>query len=91
MMIESIKQTILKAVPDATIYVQDPNNDGQHFEALVISATFEGMMLVKQHQLVMKALKEKFETSVHALGLKTFTPAKWDTVKDQYLSIISSL
>jgi len=41
-------------------------------------------MLVKQHQLVMKALKEAFEGDVHAMGLKTFTPEKWGEVKEQY-------
>ena len=84
-MIESIKDTILKALPDATVYVADPNNDGEHFQALVISPSFEGMLLVRQHQMVMKALKERFETDMHALALKTFTPDKWDQEKHNYL------
>ena len=42
------------------------------------------MMLVKQHQLVMKALKEKFATTVHSLALKTFTPEKWESEKHNY-------
>ena len=37
-----IKDTIQAALPDATIYVADP--DGEHFEAIVISPSFEGMM-----------------------------------------------
>lgn len=77
-----IKETIQAALPDATIYVADP--DGEHFEAIVISPTFEGMMLVKQHQLVMKALKEKFATTVHSLALKTYTPEKWELDKDKF-------
>jgi len=84
MLVEEIKQTIQTAIPDATVYVQDPNNDGQHFQAFVISPSFEGMILVKQHQMVMKALKEAFHESVHALALKTFTPQKWDEVKGEY-------
>ena len=83
-MLEQIKSTILQALPDATVHVADPNNDGQHFEALVISPTFEGLSLVKQHQLVMKAMKEKFETSVHAMALKTYAPTKWETEKHKY-------
>ena len=79
-----IKQTIEKAVPQSTVYVLDPLNDGQHLQAIVISPVFVGMMLVKQHQLVMKALKEAFAQSVHALGLKTFTPEKWEEVKSEY-------
>lgn len=83
-MIEEIRNTILAALPDATVYVLDPQNDGQHFESVVISPSFEGMTLVKQHQAVMKPLKEAFETSVHALRLTTFTPAKWDAEKHMY-------
>lgn len=79
-----IKAIILNAIPDATVYIVDP--DGQHFEAIVISPSFEGKMLVKQHQMVMKPLKEKFETTMHALALKTFTPDKWEKEKDKYPS-----
>jgi acid stress-induced BolA-like protein IbaG/YrbA len=84
MITKEIENTILLALPDATAYIVDPQNDGQHFEAIVISPSFEGLMLIKQHQLVMKPLKEKFETSVHALSLKTFTPSKWESEKDNY-------
>ena len=81
---EEIRQTIEKAVPQSTVYVEDPNNDGQHFRAFVVSPAFEGILLVKQHQMVMKALKEAFAESVHALALKTFTPVKWNEVKNQF-------
>ena len=83
-MIEAIKDTIQAAIPEATIYVADPNNDGEHFEAIVISETFIGKPLVKQHQQVMNALKLAFETTVHALALKTFTPEKWENEKHKF-------
>jgi len=84
MNLENIKLIIEKAVPKSTAYVLDPMNDGQHLQAFVVSDTFEGMMLVKQHQMIMKPLKEAFEQSVHALGLKTFTQKKWDEQKHQF-------
>ena len=71
-MVEKITQAILDVLPDAQVKVQDPHNDGQHFTADVASASFEGMSLVKQHQIVMNALKAHFDTDmVHALQLKT--------------------
>lgn len=82
--VEDIKQLIETSVPGSTAYVLDPMNDGEHLQALVVSPAFEGLMLVKQHQMVMKPLKDAFATSVHALGLKTFTPQKWNEVKSQY-------
>jgi acid stress-induced BolA-like protein IbaG/YrbA len=82
--LEEIKYTIKEAVPQATIYVMDPLNDGQHLQAIVVSPIFEGMLLVKQHQMVMRPLKEAFQGAVHALALKTFTPQKWQEVKAQF-------
>ncbi len=76
-MIKSIEESIKKALPDATVYATNPNGDGRHFEAIVISPSFEGLPLVKQHQIVMNAMKEEMESHVHALALKTFTPEKW--------------
>jgi acid stress-induced BolA-like protein IbaG/YrbA len=84
-MLEEIKHKIEAAVPDSTAYVLDPMNDGQHLQAFVVSPVFEGMPTFKQQQMVMTALKEIFQT-VHALGLKTFTPAKWEQVKEQYVN-----
>ena len=84
MHLNDIKSTIENAVPNATVYVLDPMNDGQHLEAIVISPAFEGMMLIKQHQMIMQALTKAFATSVHALGLKTFTPQKWEIEKTKF-------
>ncbi len=79
-----IKKIIEERIPDSTAYVLDPMNDGQHLQAFVISPAFEGMMLIKQHQMVMQPLTAAFATSVHALGLKTFTPEKWEIEKARY-------
>ncbi len=84
-MLNEIKQKIEAAVPDSTAYVLDPMNDGQHLQAFVISPVFEGMPTFKQQQMVMTALKDIFQT-VHALGLKTFTPEKWEKERHQYVN-----
>ena len=83
MTLDQIQQRIMLAVPGSEVHVLDPMNDGQHLQAFVISPSFEGIPVFKQQQLVMTALKEIFQT-VHALGLKTFTPAKWNESKSQY-------
>ncbi len=84
MHLNDIKETIEQAVPNATVHVLDPMNDGQHLQAFVISPAFEGMLLIKQHQMVMGPLTKAFATSVHALALKTFTPEKWELEKTKY-------
>ena len=84
-MIEKIQHAIQTAIPDAQVAVMDPNNDGHHFEAVVVSPSFEGLTLVRQHRLVLNALKAEFASDVvHALALKTFTPEKWEQSKHLY-------
>ena len=78
--IAKLESLIIKAVPDSQVMIKDPNHDGRHFEAWVISDSFQGLSLVKQHMMVMKALKSEFDTdSLHALGLKTFTKATYES------------
>ena len=83
-MLDEIKSTIQSALPDAIVFVNNPRGDMVHFEAFVISESFIGKPLVKQHQLVMNTLKDEFRHQVHALALKTFTPEKWEKAKGQY-------
>ncbi len=85
MTLAEIQQRIEQTVPNATVYVLDPMQDGQHLQALVISPAFEGMPVFKQQQMVMTGIKDIFQI-VHALGLKTFTPAKWQEVKATYVN-----
>ncbi len=78
-MLEKIKQTLENAIADSQVYVFDPNSDNTHFEAVVVSKEFEGIALVKQHQMVLKALQKEFDmNTVHALSVKTYTPEKWE-------------
>ena len=77
-LVTHIELIIQEAIPDAKVYVKNPYDDGEHFEAIVVSPSFEGMSLVKQHKLVMTPLKDAFSTSVHALALKTMTPQQWE-------------
>ncbi len=80
-----IKETILTVLPNAIVLVDDPYQDGEHFQAIVVDESFENMSLIKQHQIIMKSLTTKFETSVHALQLKTMKPSVWEKEKHQYI------
>ncbi|UCV15857.1 BolA family protein [Quatrionicoccus australiensis] len=54
------------------------DGDGQHFEALVVSAEFIGKNRVQRQQRVYQTLKEKLATGeLHALSFKTLTPEEW--------------
>lgn len=51
--------------------------DGQHFEALIVSAEFRGKNRVQQHQIVYRALGDRMKAEIHALSMKTLTPEEW--------------
>ena len=53
------------------------DGDGRHFQALIVSAAFEGKSRVQRHQLVYAALGERMREEVHALSMKTLTPAEF--------------
>jgi acid stress-induced BolA-like protein IbaG/YrbA len=54
--------------------------DGQHFQALVVSAQFAGRSRVQRHQLVYAALGERMREEIHALSMQTLTPDEWKKV-----------
>ncbi len=68
--INLIKQKII----NSEVYVENLKGD-DHLQVTVISSEFNGLSLVKQHQLVYSALKEELASeAIHALALKTETP-----------------
>ena len=75
---ESVKELIAKGIPDAKIEVIDTTGTKDHFSAVVISSSFEGLSLIDQHKQVYKAVGEYMTTEIHALQLKTFSPEQWE-------------
>jgi acid stress-induced BolA-like protein IbaG/YrbA len=51
--------------------------DGQHFEAVIVSADFRDKNRVQQHQIVYRALGERMREEIHALSMQTLTPEQW--------------
>lgn len=73
---EDIQRMIQAALPDAHVTVA--GDDGQHFEALIVSPAFAGKSLVQQHQMVYRSLGANMRDAViHALALRTLTPEQF--------------
>jgi acid stress-induced BolA-like protein IbaG/YrbA len=52
--------------------------DGRHWYATVVSPEFEGKRAIQRHQRVYATLGARMQSDeVHALSMKTFTPAEW--------------
>jgi len=58
------------------VEVEDLTGGGDHLQVTVISAAFDGLTKVRQHQLVYGALRQELASeAIHALALQTSTPA----------------
>ncbi len=51
--------------------------DGRHFFATIVSTQFEGLSRIRRHQAVYAVLGERMREEIHALSMKTLTPAEW--------------
>ena len=72
---QEIESLLRDSFPDAQIIVQ--GDDGAHFAAEVIDASFKGQNRVQQQRAVYAALKGKMDGSngeLHALALTTKAP-----------------
>ena len=69
---DDIQAMIQDGLPDATVEVI--GDDGAHFQATVISRSFEGQSVVAQHRMVYATLGDKMGGEIHALALSTRVP-----------------
>ena len=76
---ESIKTSIRAGLDCEHV---DVRGDGHHWEAVIVSAAFEGLAKVRQHQLVYAALGDRMREEIHALSMTTLTPAQWTAARN---------
>ena len=76
---ESIKAAIAAGLPCLHVEVR---GDGHHWEAVIVSAAFEGLTKVRQHQLVYAALGDRMRDEIHALSMTTLMPAQWAAARN---------
>jgi acid stress-induced BolA-like protein IbaG/YrbA len=59
----------------------DLEGDGRHWYATIVSTAFEGKRPIARHQMVYATLGAKiYNDEVHALSMKTYTPAEWSAL-----------
>jgi acid stress-induced BolA-like protein IbaG/YrbA len=72
---EQLRDLITVGLPCTHIALE---GDGRHWYATIVSDAFEGKRLIARHQQVYATLGGRMQTDeVHALSMKTFTPAEW--------------
>lgn len=75
---DEVYSQLKSAFPDAHIEVVDLTGTQDHYQATLVSPSFEGKTPIQQHQLVYRALGSAMDGPIHALALKTFTPQTWN-------------
>ena len=72
---EQLQALIATGLPCTHIALE---GDGRHWYATIVSAAFDGKRLIARHQQVYATLGTRMQTDeVHALSMKTYTPAEW--------------
>lgn len=75
-----VEALIEAAIDDADVQVYTPRHDedDDHLGAIVVSPAFEDRSLVDRHQLVHDALDGHLTRDIHAIELRTYTPAEFE-------------
>ena len=72
---EQLKQLISVGMPCEYLEL---DGDGRHWFATIVSPAFEGLRLIQRHKRVYDTMGGRLASDeVHALSMKTYTPAEW--------------
>ncbi|MBI1883111.1 MAG: BolA/IbaG family iron-sulfur metabolism protein [Chlamydiae bacterium] len=75
---EQIKSKIEKWAPQTQAEVTDLTGTQDHYQAVVISPTFKGKLMIAQHRMIYKIFEHEIASGeLHALTLKTYTPEQY--------------
>ena len=72
---DQVREAIRRALPDATVEVEDLTGGGDHLQVRVVSEAFTGLARVKQHQLVLFHPRQAGEGFGHHPHLKVIATA----------------
>jgi len=84
---EIIAEKLKKAFSPSSLVIEDQSHQHKghaghregvetHFHVTIVSDVFEGQMRVARHRMVTHVLKDEIGNPIHALALKTQTPAE---------------
>jgi len=76
---DQLKARIESLQAGTTAQIHDLTGTQDHWQVTIISPAFEGKSMIEQQRMVMGILKSEIDSNeVHALTMKTYTPAQFD-------------
>ncbi|MEO5661097.1 MAG: BolA family protein [Polaromonas sp.] len=78
---EELRALIAASLPCEHLEV---SGDGSHWYATIVSSAFDGLSRIERHRRGNAAVGDRIHSGeVHALSMKTFTPAEWAALNTQ--------
>ena len=75
---DQLKAKLQTLGPQTEATVTDLTGTQDHYQAVVVSPSFAGKMMIEQHRIVYKTVQREIDSGeVHALTLKTYTPEQF--------------
>lgn len=79
-----LEEIIRSLVTVDQIEVEDMTGTQDHWRVMIVSQDFENKTKIEQHKLIFDPLQNRIKSNeIHALTLKTFTPAKWEKLQSE--------
>lgn len=79
---DQLKARLETLAPGTFAEILDLTGTQDHWQAVIVSPAFEGKLMIDQHRMVLALVDAEVQSNeVHALSLKTFTPAQYERTK----------
>lgn len=76
---EQLKARLETLAPGTFAEITDLTGTQDHWQAVVVSPIFVGKLMIEQHRMVLALVEDEVQSNeVHALSLKTYTPAQYE-------------
>ena len=87
-LVDALSATHVEVVDDSALHAGHLGaaGGGGHYRVTVVSSRFEGLGRVAAQRLVYQALGELMTGDIHALEMRTLTPAQWAAAGDRTAS-----
>ena len=73
---EGLKPLLLQVINESPHH-NVPEGSESHFRVLIVSHRFEGLSLVKRHQMVHQLVSDQIKNKIHAFSQQTLTPEEF--------------
>lgn len=84
MLPDDVKKRITDGLNGCEAKVHEFSGGTDHYSVTIVYSGFQGVPLLKRHRMVLDLFQSEISSGeVHALSIKAYTPAQWETEKER--------